>query len=207
MLFADRDDAGRRLAERLSGYAGIADGLVVALPRGGVVVGRVVADALRLPLDIVVPRKIGAESNPEYAIGAVTEEGDVVWNEAERRQADPAYLTAEVAKQKEEAARRLATYRAGLVDRTFEGRTVIVVDDGVATGLTMRAALATVRRGRPARTVVAVPVCPPGTLVALEAAADVAIVLELPRAFMAIGAFYADFPQVEDEEVLRLMRG
>lgn len=206
MLFADRDDAGRKIAARLSGFAGIAGGLVVALPRGGIVVGRAVADALRLPLDIVVPRKIGAEANPEYAIGAVTEEGDVVWNEAERRHAEPSYLEAEIARQKDEAARRLATYRAGLGDRSFEGRTVIVVDDGVATGLTMRAALATVRRGRPAKTIVAVPICPPDTVGVLKEAADEVLILELPRGFTAIGAFYADFPQVEDQQVLRLMR-
>jgi len=206
MLFADRADAGRKLADRLTGFTGTPGGLIVALPRGGVVIGRVVADALRLPLDIVVPRKIGAQENPEYAIGAVAEKGDAVWNESERGHADPAYLEAEVGRQKAEAQRRLETYRAGLGARSFRGRTVIVVDDGVATGLTMRAAIMTVRRGGPARTVVAVPVCPPGTFHELEREADEVVALERPAALTSIGAFYEDFPQVGDEEVLRLMR-
>src|SRR5512142_1163900 len=130
MPFVDREDAGRRLARRLRRLAGKPDAVIVALPRGGVVLGRVVADALRLPLDIVVPRKIGAPGDPEYAIGAVTEEGDAVWNEAERRVADASYLEKTLAAERAEARRRLATYRAGLPPRALRGRTVIVVDDG-----------------------------------------------------------------------------
>lgn len=205
-MFKDRADAGRRLAALLSAYEGDADAVIAALPRGGVVTGRVVADALGLPLDIVVPRKIGAQGDPEYAIGAVTEEGDAVWNEEERRRADPRHVETELSTQKAEARRRLATYRAGLPPRTFEGKKVILVDDGAATGLTMRAALATAKRAGAASTVVALPVCPPDTADELSAEADEVAVLERPTSFMSIGRHYADFPQVGDEEVLRLMR-
>ncbi len=206
MPFADREDAGKRLAGRLKKYAGKPDTVVVALPRGGVVTGREVADALRLPLDIVVPRKIGSPGDPEYAIGAVTEEGDAVWNESERRAAGEEYLAATLAAERAAARRRLATYRAGMPARSLRGKTVIVVDDGVATGHTMRAAVATVRREGAARLVVAVPVCPPDSRASLEAVADEVEVIESPRAFAAIGAHYGAFPQVSDGEVLRLMR-
>lgn len=206
MLFKDREDAGRRLASRLAAFKGDPEAVVAALPRGGVVTGRVIADALGLPLDLVVPRKIGAEGDREYAIGAVTEEGDVVWNEHERRAADRGYLSAEVEAQKKEAARRLATYRAGLAERSFEMKKVLLVDDGAATGLTMRAALATVRRARPAMVVIALPVCPPDTAETLAREADEVVILDSPEPFTAIGASYGDFPQVEDAEVLRLMR-
>ena len=206
MQFADREDAGRRLAKRLSHYAGKPDTLVVALPRGGVVVGREVADALRLALDIVVPRKIGSPGDPEYAIGAVTETGEPVWNERERERADPSYIDAAVGRELAEARRRLETYRAGFPPRLFRGITVIVVDDGVATGYTMRAALATVKRERPAAVIVAVPVCPPDSRAVLEAEADEVVVLETPKMFGAIGAYYENFPQVDDATVIKLLR-
>lgn len=206
MPFVDREDAGRRLAERLKRHAGKPDAVIVALPRGGVVVGREVADALRLPLDIVVPRKIGAPGDPEYAIGAVTEEGDAVWNEAERRKAGKAYLDETLAAERAEARRRLATYRAGMPPRALRGKTVIVVDDGVATGRTMRAALATVKKEGAARIIVAVPVCPPDSLAELGTEADETVVLESPRAFGAIGASYESFLQTDDATVIRLLR-
>ncbi|HTM67786.1 MAG TPA: phosphoribosyltransferase family protein [Candidatus Binatia bacterium] len=207
MPFEDRADAAGRLAGRLMKFKGDPGAMVAALPRGGVVIGRIVADALGLPLDLVVPRKIGAQGDPEYAIGAVTEEGDAVWNEKERGKADPAYLDDELERQRTEARRRLGTYRAGLPERSFEGKKVLLVDDGAATGLTMRAALATVRRGKAALVVVALPVCPPDTAKELAADADDVIVLEEPAFFMSIGGFYEEFPQVEDDEVLMAMKG
>lgn len=206
MPFTDREDAGRRLAKPLRRFARDAGAVVIALPRGGVVTGRAVADALRLPLDIVVPRKIGAPADPEYAIGAVTEEGDAVWNEHERREAGPSYIESALAKERAEARRRLDTYRAGMPPRTMKGKTVLLVDDGVATGHTMRAAIATVRRGGAARIVVAVPVCPPDSLALLEGEADEVIALETPAAFGSIGAFYDVFSQTDDATVIRLLR-
>ena len=205
MSFIDREDAGRRLAERLGRYRGDAKALVVALPRGGVSVGRVVADGLGLPLDIVVPRKIGAQSNREYAIGAITEEGHVVWNEAERSKTDPDYLNQAVLEEQAEAKRRLVRFRGDRPPRDWHGRTVIVVDDGIATGFTMLAALKTVRSFRPARVVVAVPTAPPDVEQVLAGQADELIVLEKPTLFRAVGAQYRDFGQVSDNQVVELL--
>ncbi len=205
MPFQDRQDAARRLAEKLKEYRGRPDVTVIALPRGGVVLGRVVADFLDAPLDLVVPRKIGAPGNEEYAIGAITEEGDAVWNEAERAGAGESYVAQEVAKQSAEARRRLALYRAGLPPRQLRGRTVIIVDDGVATGHTLRAAIKTVRAAAPARIVAAVPVAPLDSAEKLRGEVDELVILETPQVFWAIGAFYDEFGQVEDEEVIRLM--
>lgn len=206
-LFANREEAGERLAAVLAEkYGRKKNAVVLALPRGGVVPGRIVADELGAPLDIVVPRKIGAKANPEYAIGAVAEDGEAVWNEAERRVEDPSYLDAEVAAQRAEARRRLATYREGLPQRDLKGKSVIIVDDGAATGLTMRAAIATVRAERPARITVALPVCPPDTVRVLAGEADDVVALRRPEPFHAIGAFYEEFSQVGDADVRRLLR-
>lgn len=206
MRFLDREDGGRRLAKALEAYGGRKDVVVVALPRGGVVLGRVVADALGAPLDLVVPRKLGAPGHEEYAIGALTESGEPVWNEAERPRFDPADLDAAVEKERAEAKRRLATYRAGLPPRDLAGKTVIVVDDGIATGYTMRAALRSVRAERPAKLIAAVPVGPPDIEAALAGEADETVALTTPLEFFAIGNFYDEFAQVDDETVVRLMR-
>jgi len=206
MIFADRLEAGEKLAAALQKYAGRKDTAVVALPRGGVVPGRIVADALGAPLDIVVPRKIGAPSNEEYAIGAVTEEGHVVWNEVERAMFDTAKLDVIVKKEVAEAARRLGKFRAGLPPRDLRGKTVIIVDDGVATGFTMLAAVATVRSMRPRKIVVAVPVGPPDSIARIGSAVDEVVVLEQPVIFGAIGSFYEEFDQVDDSIVIRLLQ-
>jgi len=205
MSFRDREDAGRRLAAALSAYRRKPDVVVVALPRGGVVLGRIVADALAAPLDLVVPRKIGAPNNEEYAIGAITEEGDAVWNEAERALAGDDYLKGEVAKQQAEAKRRLGLYRAGLPPRDLKDKTVVIVDDGVATGHTLRAAIKTVNAAAPARVVAAVPVAPGDSAARLRSEVDEMVVLETPLLFGAIGSFYDEFGQVGDEEVVKLM--
>lgn len=206
MLFRNREDAGRKLAEALEKFAGRPDVVVVALPRGGVVLGRMVADALAAPLDIVVTRKIGAEGNEEYAIGALTEAGHAVWNVMERDNANPAYLERVIGRERAEAQRRLALYRGRLPPRDLKGKTVIVVDDGIATGYTLRAALATVKSEHPARVVVAVPVATPDAAAGLGREADEVIVLSRPELFFAIGAFYADFSQVDDDTVIDLLR-
>jgi len=206
MPFINRKDAGERLADALSAYRGIKDGIVIALPRGGVVLGRVVADRLGLPLDIVVSRKIGAPSNPEYAIGALTEMGDIVWNEAERALHDARRLATIVEEQKREAERRMAIYREGMPERVIRGRTVIVVDDGIATGFTIMAAMKTVRALRPKRIVIAVPVAPPDSLAMLASLADEVVVLYTPESFHAVGAHYQEFGEVKDEEVIGLLQ-
>lgn len=203
-MFRDREEAGQRLAERLGKYQGKA-AVVVALPRGGVPVGREVADQLGLPLDVVVVRKVGAEFNPEYAIGAVSERGEVYWEEAERQRADAAYLERAVAKARAEASERLTLFRAGRPERDWSGQTAIVVDDGVATGLTMMAALQAVRSFGPDRVVAAVPVGPPETRRRLAALADEVVVLETPAFFNAVGAHYEEFPQVANEVVASIL--
>ena len=205
MVFRDRADAGRRLAEALRKYGGRRDVTVVALPRGGVVLGRIVADALGAPLDIVVPRKIGSPGNEEYAIGAITESGHAVWNEAERALADESYIERTVSAEQAEARRRIDTYRAGLPPRDLKGRTVVVVDDGIATGYTMRAAVETVKSEGPAKVVAAVPVAPPDSAKEIGGLVDESVVLSKPSPFWAIGAFYEEFGQVEDGEVVRLL--
>ncbi len=205
-MFIDRDDAGRQLAEKLKKYGGRKDVVVVALPRGGVVLGRVVADALKAPLDIVVPRKIGAPGNEEYAIGALTEAGHAVWNEQERALAGDAYIERTVEAELAEARRRLDLYRSGLPPRDLKDRTVIIVDDGIATGYTIRAAIETVRSEGPARVVAAVPVAPPDSAEAVAKLVDEAVILETPALFWAIGSFYDEFGQVDDDTVIKLMR-
>ncbi|HSD12952.1 MAG TPA: phosphoribosyltransferase family protein, partial [Patescibacteria group bacterium] len=137
---------------------------------------------------------------------AVTEEGDAVWNERERRIADKAYLGATIESERAEARRRLETYRAGMPPRVIRGKTALIVDDGVATGNTMRAAIATVKRGGAVRVVVAVPVCPPDSLAVLKAEVDEVVALEIPDMFGSIGAYYDTFPQTDDATVIRLLR-
>lgn len=206
MIFRNREEAARKLAEALKRFSAHPDTVVLALPRGGVVLGRIVADALALPLDIVVPRKIGAPGNEEYAIGAITEAGDAVWNAAERARTSDSYVARVVAAERAEAQRRLKTYRLTDEPRDLLGKTVIVVDDGIATGLTMRAALATIRHEGAARVIVAVPVCPADTQQELSSTVDELIVLQSPEYFGGVGAWYEVFPQVDDETVVELLR-
>ena len=205
-MFADRKEAGRRLARKIEAYRGT-NALVLALPRGGVVVGFEVARALGLPLDILAPRKIGHPFHPEYAIGAVDEHGTKILNEAEAAAVDQAWLLGETERQKAEAERRIRAYRGERKAAEIGGKTVIIVDDGIATGLTMRLAVRSVKARKPERIVVAVPVAPPESPRALtDEGADEVVVLEPPGEFMgAVGAHYARFEQVEDAEVVRLL--
>ena len=202
-MFKDRSDAGRQLAEKLALYRG-KEAVVLALPRGGVVTGFEIARVLSLPLDIVAVRKVGAPDNPEYAIGAVGANGTVILNDAEAATIDKTWLAGEIAAQKKEAQRRSRVYRAGKKSLDITGKTAIIVDDGIATGLTMRIA---VRSAKAEKVVVAVPVAPPEAVHALsEEGADEVIVLEPPEEFLgAVGAHYIRFEQVEDDEVIRLM--
>lgn len=200
--FADRAEAGRRLAERVRSLA-VVDPIVVALPRGGVAVGAELARALRVPLDILLVRKIGVPGNPEYGVGALTEDGHVAYDDAAlaRLGLSRSVLDTTVMAEREELQRRRETYRGDHQPPRLSGRDVIVVDDGLATGATARAALAMARRQRPARLSLAVPV---GNLAAvddLREQVDRLVVLTAPANFRAVGEWYRDFTQLSDAHV------
>ena len=205
--FVDRVDAGRRLASALKDLVD-KDAVVLAIPRGGVVVGYEVAKALDLPLDIIIPRKIGAPSNPELAIGAMTEDGTVLLDEriVESLRVSEEYIRQESEAQKREIQRRLTLYRGDVPYPILENRSVIIVDDGIATGSTMKAALASVRNRGARSVIVAIPVGPPSTIRELEEKADMVVCLRTPEPFYAIGQFYANFAQTLDEQVTRLLK-
>ncbi|QLH81815.1 phosphoribosyltransferase [Halosimplex pelagicum] len=201
-MFRDRTAAGERLADALD-ERGVTADIVLAIPRGGLPLGRVVADRLDAPLDVVVASKVGAPLNEEYAIGAVAEDGAVWLNEdaLDRLAVSDDYLARERKREREVAAEKAATYREG--DRPdLTDRRVVVVDDGVATGATMRACLRLVRDEDPESLVVAVPVGPPDTLDDLAPLADEVVAVERPRDFRAVGAHYRNFDQVSDEEAM-----
>jgi len=205
MRYEDRRDAGRRLAAALAGYAG-EDVVVLALPRGGVLLGDEVARALGAPLDLVIPRKIGHPGHREFAIAAVTEAGEVVADEAEVARVDRAWFDRAVAEERAEAGRRRARYLGARAHLDLSGRTAILVDDGIATGLTMAAAVREVRRRGPAHLVVAVPVAPADAVAALRRTVDEVVALQAPTAFAgAVGAYYRSFGQVGDDEVVRCL--
>ena len=195
------------LAEQLRPYENRADAIVLALPRGGVPVGYEIATKLGLPLDVFVVRKLGVPGQRELAMGAIASGGVRVLNE-EILRAMPfaAARVAEVtAAEAREVERRERDYRQGRTAPELEGRTVILVDDGLATGATMLAAIAALRQKEPAMIVVAVPVCPPETLAEIERAADETVILFAPDWFRGVGQFYEDFAQVGDETVQVLL--
>lgn len=205
--FRDRSDAGRQLAARLTEHAGRRDVVVLALPRGGVPVGYEIARALGLPLDVFVVRKLGFPGHAELAMGAIASGGVRVRNEEVLRQLPDAEAWIEAAAEREarELVGREQAYRDGRPVLNVAGKTVILVDDGLATGSTMRAALLALRNRDVARIIVAVPVGAADTCVKLREEADELICLSAPEAFRAVGEFYADFSQTTDEEVRELL--
>jgi len=206
-LFHDRRDAGRVLAAKLSAYAHRSDVTVLALPRGGVPVGYEVARALHAPLDVFLVRKLGVPGQGEFAMGAIAAGGVQVLNQdmIELLGLRPDEVGAVVLAERQELARREHVYRAGRPALQLEGRTVVVVDDGLATGSTMRAAVEALRAMAPARIVVAVPVAAAETCQALRAEADTVVCASTPEPFHAVGAWYEDFAQTEDGEVRELL--
>lgn len=206
MRFRNRREAGQKLAQALAPYRG-REGIVYPLPRGGVVLGIEIARTLGMPLDLVIPRKIGHPYNPEYAICAVTESGAPVCNEREVAQVDPEWFRRRVEAERREARRRRELYLAGRAPLSAEGKIAIVVDDGIATGLTMRAAIQDVKQRRPARVIVAVPVAPKDTAGRLAREVDEVAALDVSDFYLgAVGAYYDDFPQLTDDEVILLLR-
>jgi predicted phosphoribosyltransferase len=183
------------------------DAIILAIPRGGVVVGFEVAHALSAPLDVIIPRKIGSPGNPELAIGAMTEDGTIILDDklVKYLQVSKDYIREESERQRLEIERRLRLYRGDASYPSLTNREVIIVDDGVATGSTMKAALASVRRRGAKIVVIAVPVGPSSTIQELKNDADDVVCLHTPEPFYAIGQFYQDFSQTSDEEVAALL--
>ena len=205
MMFADRVEAGRRLAAADPIRALPREGLIVlGLPRGGVIVAAEVARALGVPLDVIVVRKLGVPRQPELAMGAIGEDNVRVLNDevVELAAVTSEQLDAVSARESTELARRAARFRGNAPRLSLEGRTALIIDDGIATGSTARAACEVARAHRAARVVLATPVAPPQTVRALHDVADEVIALDTPVQFYAIGQFYRDFKQTTDEEVI-----
>lgn len=205
MRFVDRDQAARQLAEALASYEGQRP-LVLGLPRGAVPMAAVIAGALDGDLDVALVRKLRAEHQPEFAIGAVDETGTVLEG-PHVRASSARYLEQEIAEQREVLRRRRARYAQARPPVDPAGRLVILVDDGLATGATMRSAIGLMRARGARRVVVAVGVAPPDTLARLREDADDVVCLMAPRDFMAVGQFYDDFSEVSDEEVVAALAG
>lgn len=207
-IFDDRQDAGRVLAERLAYLQGHEDLLVLALPRGGVAVGFEVARALHAELDVFIVRKLGYPGHEEYAMGAIASGaggGVRVMNILPGSGVTPREVEEAVAREQVELTRRERLYRGSRPPLAIAGRTVIVVDDGLATGATMRAAVAAIRQQRPERLIVAVPVGAQETCAQLEHEADEVVCASTPAPFHAVGLWYRDFPQSTDDEVKQLL--
>jgi putative phosphoribosyl transferase len=206
-LFKDRTDAGQKLGTALVSYKNAPNTIVIALPRGGVVLGGVIAGFLHLPLDVVSPRKIGAPGNPEFAIGAITETGIGIFSETilETYHITKEYLDKEIAKEKKEALHRLQIFRGNKPVRQLDGKKVILVDDGVATGSTLFAAIKTISAENPAHLLVAIPVAPVDTIERIKRLVDEVIVLATPTPFFSVGGFYEKFDQTTDEEVIAIL--
>lgn len=202
----DRTDAGRRLAARLARY-GDEGPIVLALPRGGVPVGAEVSRSLGAPLDVFIARKLGAPGQPELGIGAVAQGGVLVFNERIVRALDLTedHINSAAERELAEVERRLRLLRGDRPEPMLEGRTVILVDDGLATGATAKAAIVALKERGPRRLVLAVPVCPSHTADGLRSEVDEIVLLATPPDFYAVGAYYEDFEQVTDEEVIRLL--
>ncbi len=208
MLFRDRHDAGKQLVQSLSKYKGKKDAIVLGLARGGMVTAFEVAAGLNLPLNVIVVRKIGAPGNEELALGAIAEHGDGIFNEEliGMLGVSADSLKKEVARQKKILNERLALYRGKSPAPLLKGKTVILVDDGIATGASMRVAIQSVREADAKKIVLAVPVAAPDSMRKIEKEVDEVVCLSIPAFFQAVGAFYRDFDQTSDEEVIDLLK-
>lgn len=205
MIFKDRIDAGQQLADKLVAYK--ENAIIVAIPRGGVVVAHEIAKKLKVEIDIIIPRKIGAPGNPELAIGAIAGEEGVLLNHKLIQDigVPNEYLEKTIAEERKELRRRESLYRQGLEKHSFKGKNCILVDDGLATGFTARAAVIELRLAVPAEIVLAVPVAPKQTIKKIAPEVDDVITVSTPDIFYAIGQFYENFTQVTDQEVISLI--
>jgi len=207
-MYKDRSDAGAQLSLMLKEYKNKEGVLVLALPRGGVVTGYEIACYLNAPLDVIIVRKMGFPGQPELGIGAVSETGTVVLNQfiISTYGVPSDYIVREVSRQKEEISRRVKLYRRGKELLALKGKIVILVDDGVATGATMKAAITTLKEEKLTNLIVALPVAPPDIADELKQMVDEFVCIETPIDFTAVGAYYHDFTQVSDEEVVELLQ-
>jgi predicted phosphoribosyltransferase len=208
MVFQDRKEAGRKLADKLAKYTDEKDIIVLALPRGGVAIGAEISKKIGAPLDVIITRKIHFPGEPEVAIGAIAENGKVALNDpiVKSYNIPQSYLDEEICRQKAEIERRLIAYRDGEKLAFIKDKTVILVDDGVATGFTIIAAINALKDEGIKKLIVAVPVSPQDTFLKLKSLVDEIICLETPEVFLAIGGFYYDFEQVTDKEVMQLIQ-
>lgn len=206
VLFRDRVEAGKKLGAALKNLKE-SDVIVLGIPRGGVVVANEVAEALGAPLDVIVTRKISPPGEPEFALGAVTQEGEVIVDRqaAESLGAGRDYLDAEIARKREEVRERTLKFRGDEPFPSLEGKVVIVVDDGIATGSSIGAAVLSLKKRKPKGVVVAVPVAPADAVETLSDDGNRVVCLETPGPFFSIGEFYGDFGQVDDEEVRQIL--
>lgn len=205
-MFRDRDEAAGRLAEKLGDYRG-KNPLVLAIPRGAVPMAKIIAEKLGGEFDVVLVRKLRAPFNPEFAIGSINESGwTYITGHAKSADASEEYIESEKRTQLETIRKRRAQYTPIRPPLDPAGRIVIVIDDGLATGSTMISALHGLRARKPARLICAVPVSPPDTLARVAQTADEVVCLEAPANFQAVGQFYLHFPQVEDQEVVDMLR-
>ena len=207
MLFKDRREAGSQLASKLTQYQGLKNVIVLGLARGGVVTAAEVADALHAPLNVIVVRKIGAPDNEELALGAIAEHGEGIFNEEliGLLGVSPHYLQREVERQKLILKSRLDLYRGSAPAPELKGKVVILVDDGIATGASMRVAIQSLRQAGVKKLVMAVPVAAPDSLERIAQEVDETVCLASPHQFGAVGFFYRSFEQTSDEEVVRLL--
>lgn len=206
MRFKDRTEAGQKLAQALTKYKSETT-VIYALPRGGVVLGYEIAKELNAPLSLIITRKIGHPSQPEYAICAVAEDGDMLCTEEERVAVNPDWLAQESARERSEAARRRETYLKGRMPTSAANKTAIIVDDGIATGLTMLLSIREVKHRNPKKIIVAIPVAPIEAAEKIKKEVDELVVLDIPDFYLgAVGAYYDEFPQVTDEEVIKLLK-
>ena len=206
MIFIDRQDAGLKLAKALEKYKG-EDAIVFALPRGGVILGYEIAKKLGTPLDLIITKKIGHPVNPEYAIGAIAEDGPSFYNSNEVDNMNPKWLEEEEKSIRQEIKRRREKYLGERKLYLVEGKTAIIVDDGVATGLTLMAAIKEIKKRNPEKLIVAIPVTPYDTAQKLKKMVDELVSLDIDSFYLgSVGAYYEQFEQVEDEEVIKLLK-
>jgi putative phosphoribosyl transferase len=208
MMFTDRRDSGLQLAKRLNHYKGSGQVLVLALPRGGAVTGFEIAHAIGAPFDVFIVRKIGFPGQPELAVGAISETGALVSNPGviSYGGVSKEYIDREISRQKDEIARRIGLYRGDRHLENPKGKKIILVDDGVATGATMKAAITALKEADVEKLIVAVPVAPPDTAAEIASTVDEFVCLSMPADFMAVGQYYYDFTQVTDEEVADILK-